>query len=195
MTGPASRLAALGLLVLALGAVAFGLVLPLVSRHAALEAEAAMLEAQLARLSERLAGVSAPAPLVVDEPALIEAASPARASAELQERLSASVAAAGGDLRSIRAGRAIPLGAGPGAPSGAPATEAGALRLPVEVEFETTVTGMKAFLHDIEAQRPYVVVEAVEARRLTRGRDEPTEETRIFLRVEVAGFAAPPGDA
>lgn len=193
MSRLASRLAALGLLLVVVAALVLGVALPLAAHRVALGAEAEALEAQLARFAARLSGATGPVRLVVDEPALLEAASVPRAAAALQARLSESVAEAGGELRRIRAGRAVPVDAT--GRDAAAAAEAVALRLAVEVEFETTVAGMRSFLHDIEAQAPYLVVESLEARRLSRGRDDEAEAPRIALRIEVAGFMGPPGDA
>lgn len=193
MSRALSRLAALGLALAVLAAVGLGLIAPLAAHRAALDAEAEALAGQLAALTERLATTAPPARMVVDEPALIEGPSPERAAAALQARLSRSVAAAGGDLRRIRLGRPSPIGADPA--TAVPAAEAIAMAVPVEIEFDTTVTGMKRFLHDIEAQRPYLVVRALDARRLSRGRDEPRAEARVALRIEVVGFANVPGDA
>lgn len=186
MTPLLSRLAALALALALPGALVFGVALPVHWHLAAQDEEIADLAAQLDRFTERLASMQAERPVTIAETALIEAPSLEVAAAALQDIVAAAVRDAGGEISSLRAGRAVPLDA-----QGRESPEADSVvrRLPVSAELTIDVTGLQEFLYIVETHRPYLVVDRLEARRQPPRGDEVA--SRVSLRLDVSGFTAP----
>ncbi len=176
MSPVVSRLAAVALLVGVVTLAAFGAVLPAIDHARGLAEEAETLKRQVDRFARELRETGAAAPVEIAEPALLEAPNPTMASAGLQDRVERLVEEAGGRMRSVRVETAEPLGP--------------ALRLPLTAELTIGMAGLEAFLHAVEAERPYVLVEGLE---ITRGRtrrnaDAPIE---VSVRVRLAALMTP----
>ncbi len=172
-----SRLAALGLLLALPAALWLGAIRPALGALDRLEAEIALLEDQLARFERRISEGGRRAEIEIAEPALLAAADPSLAAAELQRRLDAAVTGAGGELRSLTVERPEPLG------------EA-AMRIPVSLEATIGMDALAGLMHRIESGAPYLVIETARIRRL--GRDDAAR--RLALSLRVAGVAPRAGE-
>ena len=142
-------------------------------------AELARAEADVARFDERLAvreRVLSELRLLErsDETAslLVEADTAALAQADLQGRLSALIANAGGQIDSIQ--------------TLAPSAVDGFVRLPLRIVFEADMEGLREALHTIETMEPVFVVESLSADPMTADADAGL---RVQVSAEVAAFA------
>ncbi|MEL6208804.1 MAG: type II secretion system protein GspM [Pseudomonadota bacterium] len=180
MSPVVSRLAALSLTVFFVVGLVLGVILPLKRYATELSQEISDLEAQYARFATHLATLEPAAPVVVGEIAVFEAESEAVGAALMQERLAAIIQESDGDLRRMRAD-----GAGR-----AEVSENGLVRLPVSVEAETSVAGLKDILYSIEVSRPYLTIARLEVRRA--GQATERSEQMIFVRLEIVGYMSAP---
>jgi general secretion pathway protein M len=181
------RAAAVGLLVLAAAAAWRFAALPLVSAWQADRGAVAQLAEQLVRLRALAAAREDYARVLEEEraapglaSALIEAESPTLAAAQLQQSIKALVEQVGGSVVSSQP---------------TPATAAGPFtRVGIDVRMLLDVDALQRVLHALESQRPVLVVGEmlVLSRGQRRQRRAAAARGPLDVRVEVAGFLAPP---
>jgi general secretion pathway protein M len=175
------RLAAIGLLLLALLALWAGLVAPaLAAWNDAAAAREAAIE-QLARYRQR--AVSKPA--LARELELQRAntantrgawtgENPTLVSAKLQAELKRLIAGRGGQLRSTQAL--------------APGQVEGFNRIAVQVDFSLAVDALPRLLHDIETTQPYLFIDNLVIRGDELGPAGGNREPRLTVRCDVLAF-------
>ena len=168
-----SRLAAVALLLAAVGGVLFGAVLPAAARLQALSDEAATLTLQLSRFQAALAG-RAVGPAQVLDVAVIEAESEALAAARLQAALSAIFQRSGAEALSTRIEETSPLDV--------------LVKIPVTVELTADMAGLQRLLYEVETEQPYLFVERLSVRR-QRAALSSDEAARVTVRLRVYGLA------
>jgi len=129
------------------------------------------LEAQLAALADRQD----------DSGLYLAGATDALAAAALQDDVKGAIEAGGGNLRSIQILTAE--------------DEEGFRRVGVRVQLTATVNDLLRILHGIEADRPFLFVDALEVnnrRARRRSRDEAeTMDPVLLVRLDVAGYQQP----
>lgn len=165
-----SRLAALALLLICVGLLVFGVVLPIYDRFAALDAEIAGLEERLDRFDQARGAAAERERIEVADPALIDAPTRALAASAVQAVIDEAAAEAGGALESLRI------------------EEAAADREEVGVIAEITLdaTELGALLHGIEAATPYLFIEDLDLRR-QRGSGTEDAAATVSARLRVVG--------
>jgi len=129
------------------------------------------LEAQLEALADRQD----------DSGLYLAGATDALAAAALQDDVKGAIEAGGGNLRSIQILTAE--------------DEEGFRRVGVRVQLTATVNDLLRILHGIEADRPFLFVDALEVnnrRARRRSRDEAeTMDPVLLVRLDVAGYQQP----
>jgi general secretion pathway protein M len=184
---PVSRLAAIGLLVLALLAGWTFVVAPLLRGYQTTAEQIERSQSLLERY-RRLAAQQPELQRMVDQASQAAGASAgylkgeteALAAASLQEQVRALVDDAGGELRSTQI---LPLEP---AEEGVPARRVG-LRLQLAIDLE----GLQALLHGLETAEPYLFLEDVtmrERRMRRRRRNDPEPPPMLDVALEIYGF-------
>jgi general secretion pathway protein M len=104
----------------------------------------------------------------------------ALAAVELQDRTTAVVEAAGGELRSAQSLEVEPVDAVPGV-----------RRAGLKVRFTADIESLATILYELETGEPYLFVEALsirEPRRQRRRRDEPETAPQLDVVIDLYGY-------
>ena len=176
-----SRLAAFALLGLAIYLAVAVTVLPVLDRHAALDAEIARssdaigrYRAEIGRLEALRARQEATGPTDVGEGGLTQGTSEAAAGARIQQRIKAAFERHGETLERVQF---------------LPARQEGPVHK-LGLRFSTTapLRAVQAALHELETRKPFLVVESLEARRKVRPAEGAEQEQERDLVVEISLF-------
>lgn len=177
MTAPRGVLGGVLALAILAGLVALaglGVVAPILARLAALEDERADTLLALARFEAERVRLAAEPPAPAIEGALLDAASPAQATADLQARIDAAISTAGGERRSLTAAE--------------PEVLESATRVSVTVDAVLTTPALQEVLYALETGQPYLTVARLDARPLRpESVPEPGEPVALLVRIEVQG--------
>lgn len=170
MTSLFSKLAAVALLVLVAGGLAFGVAAPLLSEHARLTDEVATARLQLAAFAATPSTTPPP-----PRGAALEARNAMLAAVAIQRRIDQAVEDAGGERLTVRTGEPEPVD--------------GALRIGVTVEAELDARGLRDVLHAVETGRgPTLFVDQLDI-TVARGAAAEDAPTRLVARMTVSGLS------
>jgi general secretion pathway protein M len=183
MSPALQRVAAFSLLLAVGGALAFGVIEPLVnsytnakttvereraaiSRARATGLDTAALQAELARLKQRQTTTAG----------LIQGSNESLAAAELQERLKSTIETAHGELRSTQI-----------LPS---RTEGRYRRVTIRAQAAAKIASLEHALYDLESAPPYLFLDNVEirARPDQSGRAGAAEDPNLEIRLDLYGY-------
>ncbi len=141
----------------------------LLARYQRIAATRPALEAQLAELQVRQA----------ESGVYLSGATDALAAAELQDRVNAIIQASGGALTSTQA---LPV-----------KTEGVFRRISVRAQFTGTIEALHQAVYDLEANKPYLLVDNIDVRNRQRRRraNQPEGVPNLTIRLDLYGYLRP----
>jgi general secretion pathway protein M len=184
----ASRAAALAILLVMIGLLYFGIVLPIIGGYASIRDATAQVEDQIARyhraardLAPRQAELAALERRSAAEDGFLVGANDTLVAVQIQNRLKALTDAAKSELRSTQV---------------LPAQDEGALRrISVRGQMSTTIGGALSVLHGLESQSPLLFIDNLDIRahqggtREVRGRGGDTGNDGLLdVQFDVYGY-------
>ena len=179
------RLAAVALLAVGLIALAAAIAMPAYFAHEHFDGEIARMKRQILSLN----AISHQRPQLIQSVEVLKArdakkfflkgASPALASAELQEAAKSAVESNGGRLLSMQAVSA--------------SDDATYRRIGATVQCTGNIQSLRRMLHAIEANEPYLFIDALTLRSQVASSFKPTPgvEPDVFIQFDVFGYALP----
>lgn len=177
-----SRIAAFGILGLIVCLAVAGIVLPVLAKHSALDTEIrrstdaiSRYMAEVDQLKALKAQQDAHGPTAVGEGSLMQGTSEAVAAAQIQQRIKAAFERHGQTLERVQF---LP-----------PRQEGLVRKVTLRFTARAPLEAVQAALHELETDKPFLVVELMEARRKVRPAEDTTgaEEDRDLI-VEISLF-------
>ena len=171
-------IAALALLLMVLGALVLGLVLPAFDRLSDADARIAELEGTVAAFRARAEDRAGATVQVVSDRVLLPGGSLALSAAAAQDVLTETATRVGADLDRVSIAEPVPLD--------------GLVKVALGVRVSAPITKVADLLHGLESGTPYLVVESLRIRR-DRGTGGAATGT-VSAEFELAGYASVPAE-